>query len=213
MEYEIHPYILDADLVEQLSNVLLTFGYAGLAIVSISYLWKTSVNPFTSIRNASFIIGFCAIAYSHYVISMDQHPISPIGYFNTINMIHPHLIEIIKYGNIAILLYAITSIIHVFSGVETMDVAFIEKSILSKHTFLKQPIHVYGLILVHGMLAYAVFKKQIANVSLSFYIMVLLMIYNIYHRTYEHPSIMNNVGILSGLCIAVGYVILSYKNM
>lgn len=215
MEHETHPpIILYTDLLDNVSDVLLSLGYLFLAITSISYLWKTSGNPFTSMRNASFALGFGAIAYAHYILRSQNYTIQAKGYYNEINESDPHISEIIKFGNVSILCYAIISIIQTFLSMEPdLDTAFVQKKILSKHAFLNVPIDAYGTFLSHILLVYAIFIDKDTNVSAPFFLLVLVMMYNTYHASYEGSSIMKNISMFGNIFIIIGYAIILGRNI
>jgi hypothetical protein len=193
-------------LVEKIPDIIIAIGYLCLTIASISFLWKTSINPIISIRNISFIIGFACVAYAHYIIVESNHSLSLDGYFSELNNNNSDVLSILKFGNLSILLYATISIIHkIVSNAPDFDVSVIQENILSKHKILGIPIDAYGMLIVHGLLIYAIYVDTAMNVSLPFHIMIAIMLYNTYHTYYDNSSMIKKISLFGSSSIAIGY--------
>jgi hypothetical protein len=193
-------------LVEQIPDILIIMGYLCLTITSISFLWKTSINPLVSIRNISFISGVACIGYAHYILLERNDSLSLDGYFSELNNNNPDIVSILKFGNLSILFYAIISITQkIVSNAPDFDVAIIQENILSKHKIFGIPIDAYGMLIVHGLLIYAIYVNTAMDVSLPFNLMIFIMLYNTYHTYYDNSSMMKKITIFGSTILAIGY--------
>lgn len=199
--------------VEQIPDILITMGYLCLTITSISFLWKTSINPLVSIRNISFISGVACIGYAHYILLERNDNLSLNGYFSELNNNNSDIVSILKFGNLSILFYATISIIQkIVSNAPDFDVAIIQENILSKHKIFGIPIDAYGMLIVHGLLIYAMYVNTAMDVSLPFHLMIFIMLYNTYHTYYDNSSMMKKITIFGSAILAIGYAGLILTN-
>jgi hypothetical protein len=73
--------------INHIPDKLLVIGYIFLTIASLHHLWKSSVNPLTSIRNVLFIMGFGCIGYAHYLITTNEVELhNTDGYYQQMNL-------------------------------------------------------------------------------------------------------------------------------
>ena len=193
--------------IKRLPDKLLVIGYVLLTITSLEHLWKSSVNSFTTIRNILFIMGFGSIGYAHYQIITQQHKFDDVtGYYEQINLNSPHIFDIVRFGNVSVVFYAILSIIQSYVNIEPkLDTIIIQKEILTKHYLFGLPIDAYGTLLSHTLLTYAILNDTTMDVSLPFYILSMIMLYNAYHISYDVSKTINKIGLIGSASLAIGY--------
>ena len=201
--------------IKRLPDKLLVIGYVLLTITSLEHLWKSSVNSFTTIRNILFIMGFGSIGYAHYQIITQQHKFDDVtSYYEQINLNSPHIFDIVRFGNVSVVFYAILSIIQSYMNIEPKsDIVIVQNESSTKRYLFGLPIDAYGTLISHVLLMYAIFIDTMMDVSLPFYILSMIMLYNAYHKSYDIPGVMQKMTVIGSASLAIGYTGISIHKL
>jgi len=193
--------------IKSIPDILLVIGYVLLTITSFEHLWKSSVNPLTSIRNVLFIMGFGCIGYGHYLITTTEVGLhNTDGYYQQMNLKNSDIFDIIRFGNVSVVFYAIISIIQSYMNIEPKsDIVIVQNKLSTKHYLFGLPIDAYGTLMSHGLLMYAIFNDTMMNVSLPFYILSIIMLYNAYHTSYDISGVIQKMSVIGSSSLAIGY--------
>lgn len=201
--------------IKRLPDKLLVIGYVLLTITSLEHLWKSSVNPFTTIRNVLFIMGFGCIGYGHYQLVMQKHGLGDMtGYYQQMNIQFPDIFDIVRFGNVSVVFYAILSIIQSYMNIEPKsDIVIVQNESSTKRHLFGLPIDAYGTLLSHTLLTYAILNDTTMDVSLPFYILSMIMLYNAYHISYDVSKTINKIGLIGSASLAIGYTGISIHKL